>query len=289
MKFKLIVAPMSGITDVAFNHLCKFYGADLTYTEFISSAGFVRNPDKYLYKFKKLEPGLKAVQLFGNNIKEIIESARILETYFDIIDINAGCPVYKVIKTGSGSELLKKPKLIGEIVKQLSNNLNKPVSVKIRIGIDQNYINALNIARIIEDNGASFITIHGRTQKQMYSGKANWDIIYTVKRNIRIPVIGNGDVKDKETYYKHINFVDGVMIGRGIMKNPGLIKEIKQNKKINMFQMFRDYLYFAKKYNITFNRIKLHAIHFFKSKKMRAEMVKTKNLDELLNIINKYK
>ena len=229
LKSKAILSPMAGVTDVAFRVLCRKYGAGLTYTEFVSSAGLARKNKKSIEMLKtdKTEKPT-AVQIFGNNTDELIKSAKFLEKKFDIIDINCGCPAWKVIKIGAGSELLKSPQKIYEIVKKLSSVVKVPVSVKIRKGIDDSHNNAVEVAFLAEKAGASAIAIHGRTQKQGYSGKADWEIIKKVKLAVKIPVIGNGDVFTPEDFKEKLDYskVDYIMIARGAIGNPYIFKQI---------------------------------------------------------------
>ncbi|MFA6022578.1 MAG: tRNA dihydrouridine synthase DusB [Candidatus Pacearchaeota archaeon] len=297
LKNKAILAPMSGVTDVAFRALCKKYGAGMTYTEFVSSAGISRGNRKS-FNILKVDKSEKPVgiQLFGNSFEEIVLAARAIENKFDIIDINCGCPAYKVVKIGAGSELLKKPQGIGELVKLLVNNVKKPISVKIRIGIDDKTINAIEVAKIVEKSGASAITVHGRTQKQGYSGKADWEIIKKLKQSINIIVIGNGDVFTPEDFKKRLeeSRVDYIMIGRGAIGNPYIFKQINDYMKTGKYKKadkkgdFSEYLKLAKKHDIQFKQIKAQAIYFTKGMqngaRFREQISCCKSLNELKNI-----
>jgi|FLOH01.1.fsa_nt_gi tRNA-dihydrouridine synthase B len=280
LKSKAILAPMSGVTDIAFRTLAKKYGAALTYTEFVSSAAIVRG-NKSTLKMLKVDSTEKpiGVQLFGSNVEEVVQAAKFLEKKFDIIDINCGCPAYKVIKTGAGSDMLKNPSLIGELVTQISSAIKKPVTVKIRLGIDDKHINAIKVAQIAENAGAAAITVHGRTQQQGYSGKADWKTIKEVKKTISIPVIGNGDVNNPEFFKKKLedSGVDYIMIGRAAMTNPYIFKQINDYEKNDTYEkenkvkIFENYLELANKHNISFLTIKNHATQFSKSIKGGAE------------------
>ncbi|NOX71128.1 MAG: tRNA dihydrouridine synthase DusB [Candidatus Micrarchaeota archaeon] len=299
---KAMLAPMAGVTDVAFRALAKRYGAALTYTEFVSSAAIVRGSEKTLGTVKR-NPSERpcAVQLFGNNKEEIVAAARALEMDFDIIDINCGCPVHKVIKTGAGSALLSNPRLIGELVEELISAVNKPVTVKIRAGIDEKRINAVEVANIAEEAGAAAITVHGRTQKQGYSGKADWDIIKEVKESVSIPVIGNGDITSPEIFKARLeeSGVDYIMMGRVAMKNPFIFRQINDYLETGFYtekpplEQFSEYLEIAEKCEIPFIQIKNHAMWLTKGikggRKLRERVSTTKNLAELEKIIGVYK
>src|SRR3989344_9095117 len=270
---KAILSPMAGVTDVAFRELCKKYGAALTCTEFLHSTAIVRENKKTLEMLKTSDlEDVKQVQLFGNSINDIVEAAKFCSKTFDIIDVNCGCPVWKVIKTGAGSAMLNNPEKIGEFISKLSNSVDKPITLKIRKGIDDKHINAIEVAKIAELNGAAAIGIHGRTQKQGYSGKADWDIIKAVKQAVNIPVIGNGDVFTPEDFKKHLeeSGVDYILIARGAMTNPYIFKQINDYLKNGKYdskpktEQFKEYLKLAKKHKGNFKQIKNHAISLTK-------------------------
>lgn len=231
IKGNLILAPMAGVTDLPFRVLCKEQGADLIYTEMVSAKGILYNNKNtdILLEIKEEERPV-SLQLFGADPTILSEMAKKIEQRnFDILDINMGCPVPKVVNNGEGSALMKNPKLIGEIVKQVSKAISKPLTVKIRKGFTEEAVNAVEIAKIIEANGASAIAIHGRTREQYYSGKADWDIIKQVKEAVDIPVIGNGDIYTPQDAKAMRDYTgcDGLMIARGVRGNPWLFHQIK--------------------------------------------------------------
>lgn len=231
---KVVLAPMAGISNSAFRRICKSMGADLVYAEMVSDKAIYYNNKKtidMLYMTDEERP--IAQQIFGSDVDSFVVAAKYIEETMhpDIIDINMGCPVPKVaLKAQAGSALLKNPAKIKEIVKAVVKAVNCPVTIKIRSGWDENSINAVIVAKTIEEAGASAITIHARTRSQGYSGKADYNIIKQVKEAVNIPVIGNGDIKtcfDAKRMLDETN-CDLVMVGRGLLGNPWLIKEINE-------------------------------------------------------------
>ena len=225
-----ILAPMAGVTDLPFRLLCKEQGAGLLCMEMISAKAILYN-NKNTKALMEIHPEEIPVslQLFGSDPDVISEIAkRIEELPFAILDINMGCPVPKIVRNGEGSALMNQPKLVHEIVEKTVKAINKPVTVKIRKGFNDESINAVEIAKIIEDAGAAAVAVHGRTREQYYSGKADWDIIRQVKEAVSIPVIGNGDVTSGERAIAMMKETgcDGVMIGRGAQGNPWIFSEL---------------------------------------------------------------
>lgn len=224
------LAPLAGITDAPTRRLCKQMGAALVYSEMVSGKGLYyndKNSDRLLTIYEEEKP--IGFQIFGSEPDVIGWTAKRLDSYNnDILDINMGCPVPKIVKNGEGSALLKNPHLIYDLISAAVSNTSKPVTAKIRIGWDANSINAVEVAKIIEAAGAAAIAVHGRTREQYYSGKADWSQIASVKKAVSIPVIGNGDVIDGKTAMEMLNETgcDFVMVGRGALGNPWIFKEL---------------------------------------------------------------
>lgn len=226
----LILAPMAGVTDLPFRLLCKEQGAGLICTEMISAKAihFKNKNTESLMEIDERERPV-SLQLFGSDPDLMADiAAQIEHRNFDILDINMGCPVPKVVNNGEGSALMKTPRLIHEIIRKVSGAIKKPVTVKIRKGFTEDCVNAVEIARIAQDAGAAAVAVHGRTREQYYSGKADWDIIRQVKEAVSIPVIGNGDVDspEKAKQMQQETGCDGIMIGRAVRGNPWLFSRI---------------------------------------------------------------
>ena len=230
-----ILAPMAGVTDLPFRLLCKEQGAGLLCMEMVSAKA-IQYHNRNTRALLEIHPEECPVslQLFGSDPDIISEVAKHIEALpFAILDINMGCPVPKIVKNGEGSALMKQPRLVHEIVKKTVRAIQKPVTVKIRKGFDDTSINAVEIAKIIEDAGGAAVAVHGRTREQYYSGKADWDIIRQVKQAVSIPVIGNGDVLSGEdaVAMQRETGCDGVMIGRGAQGNPWIFSELLEYER----------------------------------------------------------
>lgn len=240
LENRVLLAPMAGITDLTFRTICKEFGAALVCTEMISAKGlyYGDNKTQQLMKINNTNRPV-SLQLFGsepNIIEDVVKNKINYRNDIDIIDINMGCPAPKIVKNGDGSSLMNDPKLAGEIVKAVKNVSRKPITVKIRKGWNDENVNAVEIARIIEKNGADAVAVHGRTRMQFYSGKVDLDIIKKVKEKVSIPVIGSGDVFSPEDAKHMLEYTkcDGIMIARGALGNPWIISRtinyIEDNK-----------------------------------------------------------
>ncbi|MDB2791536.1 tRNA dihydrouridine synthase DusB [Clostridioides difficile] len=230
LKNKVFLSPMAGVTDLPFRLICKEQGCGLLYTEMINGKALCYDDEntKKMLKIEEEEHPV-AVQIFGSEPEFMGRAAEIMNDYSnEILDINMGCPAPKVVKNGDGSVLMKNPKLAEEVLRAVVKNSKKPVTLKIRKGWDDNSVNAVEIAKIAEDCGISALAIHGRTREQFYTGKADWDIIAEIKKNLSIPVIGNGDVFTIEDSINMLDKTgcDAIMIGRGAQGNPWIFKRI---------------------------------------------------------------
>lgn len=311
IKNQVVLAPMAGISNTAYRQIIKEMGAGLIFAEMVSDKALVYGSEKTfdLLKMSDMERPI-AQQIFGSDVNSFVKAAKLVEDKMhpDIIDINMGCPVPKVaIKSQAGSALLKNPDKIKEIVSAVVKSVSVPVTVKIRSGWDANSVNAVEVAKVIEEAGASAITVHGRTRAQGYSGNADWNIIKQVKEMVSIPVIGNGDVTSAEKAKEMLDFTgcDAVMIGRGVLGNPWLIKECvsylesgiippkpSAREKIEMLKRHYQLLVDSTSEKQAILEIRTHALWYIKgmpkSAYIKNEICKTKNSEDLFKILNDY-
>lgn len=294
---KTVLSPMAGITDPAFRSICSKYGAAITVTELISAKGLLQNNKKttMLYQRASNEKHF-GIQLFGSEEKDLAAAAKIVEPYADFIDLNLGCPAVKVCRTGAGSELLRYPKKIGSIVSSMVNIVNIPITVKTRLGINDNNIKIFDILDEVQKAGASLLTIHGRTRDQAYSGFTNWNIIKEVKEKADIPIVGNGDVTSPEVFKERLeqSRVDFIGIGRAASGNPLLFTQINDfldsgsyknytlKKRLSVFQ---EYIELSKEFQTKLILQKLQCQHFTKglsgASKVRNNISNAKTVEEL--------
>lgn len=307
----VFLAPMAGLTDASFRKICKEYGPGLVFTEMASSKAIFYKDDKtnQLMDISK-EKKPVAVQIFGSDEESMAYAANKVSEFASIIDINMGCPAPKVVKNGDGSKLLLDLDKASQIVKSVVKESKVPVSVKFRKGWDKNNIVAIECAQMLEEAGASMITIHGRTREEYYSGKADLDIIKKVKEKVKIPVIGNGDIVDEESALRMFEYtgVDGIMIGRASIGNPWIFQriihflktgekltDISNKEKLEVIRKHLDLIVDEKGEKTGVNEIKKHLACYVKSMenataiRQAVNMTSTKNemlqiLDEMIKI-----
>ena len=311
VKNRVVLAPMAGICNSAFRQICKDMGCGLIYAEMVSDKAIAYNNQKtidMLYMTDKERP--IAQQIFGSDVTSFVEAAKYIESTMhpDIIDINMGCPVPKVaLRAQAGAALLKDLNKIYEIVYSVVQAVNVPVTVKIRSGWDKNHINAVEVAKAAEKAGASAICVHPRTRSQGYSGTAEWNIIKQVKENVSIPVIGNGDIRtpgDAKRMLDETN-CDAVMIGRGVLGNPWLIKNtinylegkdlinVSINDRVDMCLKHLDLLCSFKSKKLASLEIRNHIAWYFKGIKganiLKNKIYQTTNIHDIILLLNEFK
>ena len=306
----IVLAPMADISNSAFRQIVKSMGANLVYAEMVSDKAICYENEKTL-KLLKMTEGERPIaqQIFGSDKKSFVKATkRVIKLMNpDIIDINMGCPVPKVaLKAQAGAALLKDPEKIKEIVEAVVNISNVPVTVKIRSGWDEQSINAVEVAKICEKAGASAICLHARTRKQGYSGFSDWNLIKKVKESVNIPVIGNGDVTSPQLFVKMLEETgcDAVMVGRAVIGNPFIIKQIDEylnQGKVLTFPTVKDRLDMLKEHFNLLEKdnknaileIRSQALAYLKgmsgSKKLKQDIVKAKTKKELFNLLDEYK
>ncbi|RKD33866.1 tRNA dihydrouridine synthase DusB [Thermohalobacter berrensis] len=295
----IFLAPMAGITDMSFRLICKEMGAGLVYSEMVSCKGmyYGDKKTKTLLAIDKKERPI-AVQIFGSDpdiMAKVVEKKLNNREDIDIIDINMGCPTPKIVKNGDGSALLKDSKMAAKVMRSVVKASNKPVTVKIRTGWDENSINAVEIAKIAEAEGVSALAIHGRTREQFYSGNADWDIIKKVKESVSIPIIGNGDIFTVEDGKKMFDYTgcDAIMIGRGSRGNPWLFKRLKvfmetgeilppptNNEKIDVIIRHLELLVKLKGERVAVKEMRKHIAWYIKGMRNATEMRRKVNTIE---------
>lgn len=308
-EYPLLFAPMEDVSDPPFRQICRELGADLVYSEFISSEGLIRNADKSVSKLDVL-PGERpvAIQIFGHNVESMkLATEMVSDSGPDIIDINCGCPVKKVVNKGAGAALLKDIPALVSMAAEVVKMTNIPVTVKTRLGWDENSIMIVELTEMLQDVGVQAIAIHARTAKQYYKTPADWEWLNKVKQNSRltIPVFGNGDINHpvKAKEYREKYNVDGIMIGRATIGNPWIFREIKyyfehglllSNPTITeKVEVCRRHLLTSvdwKKEKIAINEMRKHYSQYFKSipdfKQYRIRLVEEKTLEGLLGILD---
>ena len=307
--FPLLLAPMEDVSDPPFRALCKKHGADVMFTEFISSEGLIRDAAKSIQKldiYKNERP--VGIQIFGSNLESMLKSIEIVEnTNPDIIDINYGCPVKKVVCKGAGAGILKDIPLMVKLTKEMVKKTKLPVTVKTRLGWDERSIKIVEVAERLQDVGIAAISIHGRTRSQMYKGKADWTLISDVKNNprMKIPVFGNGDVDSPEAALKMKNKfgLDGAMIGRASIGNPWIFNQIKHYFKfgekleepriIDKIDIVKRHFEMSVKWKgpkLAIYETRKHYGRYFKGieniKKFKIKLISSNSVEEVMAILN---
>jgi tRNA-dihydrouridine synthase B len=309
LKPAVILAPMAGITDLAYRLICKEMGCGLVVSEMISAKGLYYKDEKTKELIETLpEEAPAAIQIFGSDEKIMAWAAdKLNDTPQALLDINMGCPTPKIVKNGDGCALMKVPQKAGRIIRAVVDASMKPVTVKIRKGWDNSSVNALEMARIAEANGASAITVHGRTRDQFYSGKADWEIIRQVRQTVSIPVIGNGDLFTAENVYRMHKETEchGVMIARGAQGNPWIFRAIKELSTIGaqsakpepkeIYTTLKRHLELAVRFKgeaIAVKEMRKHAAWYTKglpgSAEVRHRINQTATADALIHLLEEY-
>ncbi|MCR4648404.1 MAG: tRNA dihydrouridine synthase DusB [Lachnospiraceae bacterium] len=298
LKNEYILAPMAGFTDLPFRLICSKMGAGMVCMEMISAMAITYKNIK-TFEMLKIHPDETTVslQLFGKDPLVLGEAAKMIDEYpFDILDVNMGCPVKKIVENGEGSALMKDPVLAGQIIEALVKATKKPVTVKIRAGFDEAHINAVEMAHVAKESGAAGVAVHGRTRNQFYEGKADWEIIQKVKESVDIPVMGSGDVTDIESArrMKEETGADGIMIGRAARGNPWIFKTLSEGKEYKptveeiskMILDHTDLLVIAKDEYRALREMRAHAAFYTagmpNSAAFRREINQTKTMDEFV-------
>lgn len=311
IKNKVIIAPMAGVSNIAFRTIMKEFGAGLIYAEMVSDKALSFRNEKTLKMIKVVpEERPLSMQVFGGDKESIVKGAMIIdkESDCDIIDINLGCPVSKIVKSDAGAKLMLDPQKVFEIVSEVVASVEKPVTVKMRTGWNNQTINCVEIAKLCEKAGAKAIAIHGRTRAQMYSGNADWDYIKQVKEAVSVPVIGNGDIRSPEDAKRMLEETgcDAVMIGRGVLGNPWLCaqtveyletgsyqKVIDDEEKLNRTINHMERLIELKGEKIALLEMRTHAAWYVKGMKgasfVKREIGSISKPEDLHNLVESYR